>query len=114
MHEVVLHDPTLMRHAGQFVWLALNYDSADAAPIIEKYQAQSIPVLLVVDAASETVRARVHALSVSGAIVVVATHDLDLADGLVTRVAILRGGKLVTDEPAARGLRARYRSMVGH
>jgi len=37
----------------------------------------------------------------SGAIVVLATHDLDLADGIVTRVAIVRSGKLVTDEPRA-------------
>ena len=66
------------------------------------------------DAATALVRARLQALSRSGAIVVLATHDLDLADGLVTRVAILRGGKLVTDEAAAAGLRARYRTMVGH
>jgi ABC-type multidrug transport system ATPase subunit len=66
------------------------------------------------DAATEIVRARVQALARAGAIVVLATHDLDLADGLVTRVAIVRGGKLVTDEPAKAGLRARYRSMVGN
>ena len=66
------------------------------------------------DAATEMVRARLQALSVSGAIVFLSTHDLDLADGLVTRVTILRGGKLVTDEPTSTGLRARYRSMVGN
>jgi ABC-type multidrug transport system ATPase subunit len=66
------------------------------------------------DAAVEKVRTRLRALTTSGAIVVLATHDLDLADGLVTRVAIIRGGKLVTDEAAAPGLRARYRSMVGN
>jgi len=66
------------------------------------------------DAAVATVQARLKTLKQSGAIVIVATHDLDLADGLVTRVAIVRGGKLVTDEPAAPGLRARYRSMVGN
>ena len=66
------------------------------------------------DAATELVRTRLQALSAAGAIVVLATHDLDLADGLVTRVAIVRGGKLVTDEVAGTGLRARYRAMVGH
>jgi heme exporter protein A len=66
------------------------------------------------DAATEMVRARLQALRVSGAIVFLSTHDLDLADGLVTRVAILRGGKLVTDEPTSTGLLARYRSMVGN
>jgi heme exporter protein A len=66
------------------------------------------------DAATGLVRRRLQALSAAGAIVVLATHDLDLADGLVTRVAIVRGGKLVTDEAAGTGLRARYRAMVGH
>jgi ABC-type multidrug transport system ATPase subunit len=66
------------------------------------------------DAATEIVRARVQTLARAGAIVLLATHDLDLADGLVTRVAIVRGGRLVTDEPAGIGLRARYRSLVGH
>jgi ABC-type multidrug transport system ATPase subunit len=66
------------------------------------------------DAATEFVRRRLQMLSRTGAIVVLATHDLDLADGFVTRVAIVSAGKLVTDEVAASGLRARYRSMVGH
>ena len=66
------------------------------------------------DAATAVVRERLQTLSGKGAIIIVATHDLDLADGFVTRVAIVRGGRLVTDEPAAGGLRARYRSMVGN
>ena len=66
------------------------------------------------DAATGLVRTRLHALSASGAIVVLATHDLDLADGLVTRVVIVRDGRLVTDEVAGTGLRARYRAMAGH
>ena len=66
------------------------------------------------DAATAVVRARVQALGAGGAIVVLATHDLDLADGLVTRVAVVRNGRLIADEPAATGLRARYRSMVGN
>ena len=56
---------------------------------------------------------RVRRLAADGAIVIVATHDLDLADGLVTRVAIVQGGTLVLDEPATSGLRERYRSIVG-
>jgi len=65
------------------------------------------------DAATTVVRERLRTLSGAGAIVVLATHDLDLADGLVSRVAVIRNGRLVADEPAASGLRARYRSMVG-
>jgi heme exporter protein A len=60
-----------------------------------------------------TVSARLRQLAAAGAIVLVATHDLDVADGLVTRVALMRDGRLLSDEPAAAGLRARYRSVVG-
>jgi heme exporter protein A len=65
------------------------------------------------DRAVGLVSDRLRALAAAGAIVVLATHDLDLADGLVSRVAVIRGGKLVADEPAVSGLRARYRSAVG-
>jgi len=56
---------------------------------------------------------RLRQLATGGAIVVVATHDLDLADGLVTRVALMRDGRLLSDEPATAGLRARYRARMG-
>ena len=65
------------------------------------------------DAAVRVVIERLRALAVDGAIVVVATHDLDLADGLVTRVALVRDGRLLADEPAATGLRSRYRGAIG-
>src|SRR5205085_12352807 len=65
------------------------------------------------DRAVGIVSDRLRHLAASGAIVVVATHDLDLADGLVTRIALIRDGKLAADEPAERGLRARYRGVVG-
>ena len=60
-----------------------------------------------------TVSTRLRQLAAGGAIVLLATHDLDLADGLVTRVALMRDGRLLSDEPAATGLRGRYRSVVG-
>ena len=56
---------------------------------------------------------RMRALAAAGGIVVVATHDLDVADGLVTRIALIKDGRLLADEPAAGGLRARYRGVVG-
>jgi ABC-type multidrug transport system ATPase subunit len=56
---------------------------------------------------------RLRSLAAEGAIVLLATHDLDLADGLVTRVALIRDGRLLADEPASAGLRARYRAVVG-
>jgi heme exporter protein A len=65
------------------------------------------------DRAVTVVADRLRAVAAAGAILVVATHDLDVADGLVTRVAIIRDGKLLVDEPAGTGLRARYRSLIG-
>jgi ABC-type multidrug transport system ATPase subunit len=66
------------------------------------------------DQAVSAVSMRLRRLASDGVIVLLATHDLDLADGLVTRVAIVRGGKLVLDEAAAPGLRTRYRGLIGH
>ena len=65
------------------------------------------------DRAVGSVATRLRELSSTGAIVVVATHDLDLVDGLVTRVAIVRDGRLVSDERATSGLRERYRTLIG-
>lgn len=65
------------------------------------------------DRAVTAVGDRLRRLAADGAIVVVATHDLDLADGLVTRVAVIHNGRLVSDEAAGTGLRARYRALVG-
>ena len=64
------------------------------------------------DRAVTLVSNRLRELAANGAIVIVATHDLDLADGLVTRVALIRDGKLVADDPAAPGLRSRYRTLL--
>jgi ABC-type multidrug transport system ATPase subunit len=65
------------------------------------------------DHAVSAVSERVRRLARSGAIIIVATHDLDLAEGLVTRVAIVRDGRKVADEPAAAGIRDRYRALLG-
>jgi heme ABC exporter ATP-binding subunit CcmA len=65
------------------------------------------------DAGVGVVAERVRQLATAGCIVVLATHDLDVADGLVTRVAIVRGGRLISDGPAGPGLRGRYRQLVG-
>jgi heme exporter protein A len=56
---------------------------------------------------------RIRQLAAAGSIVVVATHDLDLASGLATRVAVVRDGRLVADEPAADDVRSHYRRLVG-
>jgi heme exporter protein A len=66
------------------------------------------------DRAVTLVAARLRRLAANGALVVLATHDLDLADGLVSRVAIVRDGRLIVDEPGGTSLRERYRFTVGH
>jgi ABC-type multidrug transport system ATPase subunit len=66
------------------------------------------------DTATQIVTDRLRRLAAAGAIIVMATHDLDLADGLVSRVAVVRGGRLIKDEPAGQNLRARYRALVGN
>jgi heme exporter protein A len=65
------------------------------------------------DDAAQTVSARLRTIAAAGAIVIVATHDLEIAEQLVTRVVLVRNGKLISDEPAATGLRARYRALIG-
>jgi ABC-type multidrug transport system ATPase subunit len=64
------------------------------------------------DRAVGTVAARLRTLAERGAIVVLATHDLDVADGLVSRVAVVRGGRLLVDEGAAGSVRVRYRAAM--
>jgi ABC-type multidrug transport system ATPase subunit len=65
------------------------------------------------DRAVRLVTERIRRVAADGAIVLMATHDLDLADGLVTRVAVIRDGRLTAEEPAAGGLRDRYRAILG-
>ena len=64
------------------------------------------------DRAVRLVADRVRRLAAEGAIVVLATHDLDLADGLITRMAVVRGGRLLSDTPARTGTRQQYRALM--
>jgi ABC-type multidrug transport system ATPase subunit len=64
------------------------------------------------DRAVGVVAERLKRLAAEGTIVVLATHDLEIADGLAARIAVVRDGTLVADEPASSGLRARYRTLV--
>jgi heme ABC exporter ATP-binding subunit CcmA len=64
------------------------------------------------DRAVRIVSDRLKSLAAAGGIVLLATHDLDLADGLITRVAIVRNGRLLSDAEATAGLRQQYRALV--
>ena len=64
------------------------------------------------DASTHVLLARLRSLRAEGAIVVVATHDLDLADGLLDRALFLRNGRVAeaVDRPGA--LRETYRTVM--
>jgi heme exporter protein A len=64
------------------------------------------------DRAVRVVAARLKLIAEAGAIVVLATHDLDVADGLVTRMAVVRNGRLLSDVVASAGIRQQYRDLV--
>lgn len=66
------------------------------------------------DHAVGNVAARLREHAVAGAIVILATHDLDVAEGLITRMAVILRGRLVAATEASAGIRAQYRTLVGH
>ena len=64
------------------------------------------------DRAVRIVADRLKRIAAEGAIVVLATHDLDVADGLITRMAVVRSGRLLCDVLASAGVRQQYRALV--
>jgi ABC-type multidrug transport system ATPase subunit len=64
------------------------------------------------DRAVRIVAERVRRIATEGAIVVLATHDLDVADGLITRMAVVRAGRLLCDTVSTGGVRQQYRALV--
>jgi ABC-type multidrug transport system ATPase subunit len=64
------------------------------------------------DTSAATLVRRLKELRAQGRIVVLATHDLDVAEGLLDRAAVLRDGRLVTIDNSHGPLRERYRMHV--
>lgn len=64
------------------------------------------------DASTETLIARLRDLASNGAMVVLATHDLDVVESLLDRAAIFVGGRLTALETNMQGLRTRYRAAL--
>ncbi len=65
------------------------------------------------DASTHALLDRLREFRASGRIIVLATHDLDVADGIVDRVGILRNGRLLDVGGASSdSLRARYRAAL--
>lgn len=64
------------------------------------------------DASAAALVARLNGLRESGAIVILATHDLDLAEGLLDRAVFLRDGRMVESIERPGALRATYRAVM--
>jgi heme ABC exporter ATP-binding subunit CcmA len=64
------------------------------------------------DASASALVARLRRLRDSGAIVVLATHDLDLAEGLLDQAVFLRDGRIVEAVERPEALRSTYRAMM--
>jgi heme exporter protein A len=65
------------------------------------------------DASGAALTARLRTLREGGAIVVVATHDLDLAEGLFDLAVFLRDGRMADAVARPSALRATYRAVIG-
>ncbi|MGE0812068.1 MAG: ABC transporter ATP-binding protein [Vicinamibacterales bacterium] len=86
LERALLHAPRLLLLDEPFTGL----DQASAAALVERLREE---------------RAR-------GVVTVLATHDLDVVDGLLTEVVILQNGRQVTVPTAGGTLRERYRQAV--
>ena len=64
------------------------------------------------DASAAALVGRLKGLRAEGAIVVLATHDLDLAEGLIDSALFLRDGRMVDAVDRPDGLRATYRAVM--
>jgi heme ABC exporter ATP-binding subunit CcmA len=64
------------------------------------------------DASGAALTTRLRALRETGAIVVLATHDLDLAEGLLDSAIFLRDGRMMEVVERPDGLRTTYRNIM--
>jgi heme exporter protein A len=64
------------------------------------------------EASASALVARLHGLRESGAVIVLATHDLDVAEGLLDEAVFLREGRMVQSLARPEGLRSTYRHVM--
>lgn len=86
LERALLHDPRLVLLDEPFTGL----DQASTAALV----------------------ARLRERQQAGCILVIATHDLDVADGLLSRAIYLKNGRIVGSDDDSRGLSARYRVAI--
>jgi heme exporter protein A len=63
-------------------------------------------------ASSEALAARLQGLRDQGCIILLATHDLEVAEHVVSRTLFLRGGRLAEEAVSPGDLRSRYRRVM--
>ena len=88
LERALIHNPRLLLLDEPFTGL----DEASAARLLE----------------------RLRSIRSDGTIVVLATHDLDLAEGLFDRAVFLRDGRVVAAADRPESLRAMYREVISH
>jgi len=86
LERALLHDPKLILLDEPFTGL----DQASTAALVER------------------LRDRQRA----GCVIVLATHDLDVAEGLLSRAIYLKDGRMVGSDSGSRNLADRYRSAI--
>jgi len=64
------------------------------------------------DASTAALLGRLGVLREGGAIVILATHDLDVADGLLDHAVFLRDGRMMESLPRPEALRSTYRAVM--
>jgi ABC-type multidrug transport system ATPase subunit len=64
------------------------------------------------DASAAALASRLRHLRESGAVIVLATHDLDIADGLLDDAVFLRDGRVIHASVRPEGLRQIYRTVM--
>ena len=65
------------------------------------------------DASAAGLVSRLRTLRDNGVIVILATHDLELAEGLIDEAVFLRDGRIASTMARPQGLRSAYRDVMG-
>jgi heme exporter protein A len=86
LERALIHSPRLLLLDEPFTGL----DQASASALVE----------------------RLLALKRSGCLIVLATHDLEIAEGVLSRALYLRNGRLVAQDEGTAGLRERYHAAI--
>ncbi|MGE0866854.1 MAG: heme ABC exporter ATP-binding protein CcmA [Vicinamibacterales bacterium] len=86
LERALLHEPRLVLLDEPFTGLDQNSTAALVARLRERQQ--------------------------SGGILIIATHDLEVADGLLSRAIYLKNGRIVGTDSDSRGLSERYRLAI--